>query len=202
MNRFDISPNFTPAVLIRFATTIGVVIAATFCTAADLRRFVNRTIKCANGCLSIEDDRRVVLQNNTSGFNGIWRMQETEQGWLISREDSGPDNKRDPKPKPAYLSYAEKSVKKESADAKPGDIVFLSETPLPTSYWKLEISQREGIREFDFQMRPRCGEYDGWYLITGDELSARKTPSGHKKFAVSFVRDKPDKPIHCLVDSP
>lgn len=190
--------------LIRIAATVAAVIAPAACAAADLRQFSNRTIKCADGksvnaCLSIEDDRRVVFQNNTSGFNGIWRVQETEQGWLISREVRESDKKSDPQPKLAYLSYVTTALKKDAENEKPRDMIFLSETPLPNSYWKLEISRKEG-REFDCQIRPMCGEYDEWYVTAGEDISGKKTPAWHKKFAVILAREKPEKPVRCLVD--
>ena len=55
------------------------------------------------------------------GFNGIWNVRETEQGWLISREI----DRSKPDLQPGYLSYVQKATEKQGKDETPLDMVFL-----------------------------------------------------------------------------
>jgi len=156
----------------------------------------NRTIKYSRGCLNIEEgNRRIVFQQNTSGYKGIWFASEGKQGWLISRAINHSVRKQ----KPAYLSYRPTKDEKQDADGKLPDAVFLSESPHENSYWRLDIKVRGG-NDFHCYMRPMCGEYEGWYLTAGDELGPKTTPGWAKKSTAIFKQEKPAEPLSFLID--
>ena len=190
----------TSSSVCRLGATLYVVVAAVCVDAVEAGDLDNRTIKFEPGaCLSIEEvNNRVVFQTRTEGFNGIWTLRETPEGWLIFRDVRETDKKRKPDAKPAYLSYRDEQPKVADGEPAP-DPVFLSNELKPGSYWKLERINQEG-HDFDCQIRPMKGAFDGWYLTSGIELSTKSTPSWKKKFAVVLTREKRKEPLQVRVD--
>lgn len=161
--------------------------------------YSHRTVKGPRGCLNIDEiDQRITFQVNPSAFIGIWNVRQGQHGWLICRE---PDSRK-PNMKPAYLSYRQKKVEKvEGENEKPVNLIYLSETPAINSYWQVDTT-KPIRRDFQCQIRPMCGEFEGWYLTEGQDLSDKKTPEWKKKLAATLVRELPAEPIQMLLDGP
>lgn len=149
----------------------------------------HRTIKTREGYLSIDGDgRRIVFQQNTSGFNGIWFIREGKQGWLISTETVHAELGRQSQ----YLSY--RTTKDDtSADGKASvEMILLSDTPHANCYWQLEVKPPKKS-DFDVHMRPRHGDFQGWYLNAGKDLSLPNTPLWKKRTAAILSDKKPSQ---------